>query len=111
MEFWFDANLSPQIAEWTGAEFSVATAHMDPLGFRTTDDAAIFAAARAQGEVVIVTKDSDFVELLERNGPPPSILWLTTGNTSNAALRALFALRFSAALELFDAGEPLVEIG
>ena len=111
MEFWFDANLSPQIADWTASTFAVATRHMDALGYRTTVDAVIFEAARALGGIVIVTKDSDFADLVERNGPPPAVLWLTAGNTSNAALKALFTLRFKSALELFQDGEPLVEIG
>ncbi len=110
MEFWFDANLSPKIAEWTAATFSVTTRHMDALGFRTTRDLEIFEAARTQRGVVVVTKDADFVELLERNGPPPAVLWLTTGNTSNAALKALFTARFAAALALFAHGDSLVEM-
>lgn len=110
MEFWFDANLSPKIAEWTAATFSVATRHMDALGFRTTHDVDIFEAARARRGVIVVTKDADFVHLLERNGPPPAILWLTSGNTSNEALKALLTARFAAALALFANGDSLVEM-
>ena len=110
MEFWFDANLSPKIAEWTAATFSVTTRHMDTLGFRAMHDVKIFEAARVLAGVVVVTKDADFVELLERNGPPPAILWLTTGNTSNDALKALFTTRFPVALALFANGDSLVEM-
>ena len=39
-----------------------------------------------QGNVIVLTKDSDFVQLLERRGPPPQVVWLTCGNTSNLAL-------------------------
>ena len=31
----------------------------------------------------MITKDRDFVELLGRLGPPPKIIWITCGNTSN----------------------------
>jgi predicted nuclease of predicted toxin-antitoxin system len=36
-----------------------------------------------------MTKDSDFVDLVERLGPPPQIIWLTCGNTSNLRLREI----------------------
>jgi hypothetical protein len=31
-----------------------------------------------------MTKDRDFVEMLQRLGPPPKVAWVTCGNTSNA---------------------------
>jgi hypothetical protein len=44
---------------------------------------------RAAEASVVVTKDEDFVRLLERHGPPPQIVWVTCGNVRNAALRAV----------------------
>ena len=66
-------------------------------------------AARAAG-VVVVTKDLDFVEMVERLGPPPQVLWLTCGNTSNRQLRRIFDRRFREVKEMFDSGESLVEV-
>lgn len=57
-----------------------------------------------------LTKDSDFVRLLEQLGFPPRILWLTIGNTSNARLKEVLSRTFALALELLRRGEPLVEI-
>lgn len=79
------------------------------LGLRDAEDREIFLAARDAGAVVL-TKDSDFVSLLEQIGPPPQILWLTIGNTSNAHLREVMAKSFASALELVRRNEPLVEI-
>ena len=42
--------------------------------------------AARNAQAIIVTKDIDFLRLLERHGPPPQILWLTCGNTSNERL-------------------------
>lgn len=42
----------------------------------------------------MLTKDSDFVLLLEQLGPLPQILWLTVGNTSNAHLREVLSKGF-----------------
>ncbi len=57
-----------------------------------------------------MTKDQDFVGLVERHGPPPQILWVTAGNTSNTRLKELFANTLVQALQLIRQGEPLVEI-
>ncbi|HEY9887089.1 MAG TPA: DUF5615 family PIN-like protein, partial [Candidatus Obscuribacterales bacterium] len=61
-------------------------------------------------KAVVMTKDSDFVDLVERLGSPPQIIWLTCGNTSNARLREIFSKTLPRALELLAAGETLVEI-
>jgi predicted nuclease of predicted toxin-antitoxin system len=76
---------------------------------RDASDAEIFRAARAAGAVVI-TKDSDFVRLLEQHGPPPQVLWVTLGNTSYLRMRQVLERTFPRALALLDAGEALVEI-
>jgi len=60
---------------------------------------------------VVMTKDADFAEMVERLGPPPQVLWLRCGNTSNAALRQLLTKELTTAMTRLDAGEPLVELG
>jgi predicted nuclease of predicted toxin-antitoxin system len=83
---------------------------MFALGLLGASDVAIFEAAR-DAEAVVVTKDADFVTLLERRGPPPQVVWVTTGNLANAALRALVTAAWPRAVRLLRAGEPLVELG
>ena len=79
------------------------------LGLREAEDGAIFLAARRE-RAVVVTKDADFAALLERLGPPPQIVWITCGNTSNAVLRGVLERSFPDARRLLEAGEALVEI-
>lgn len=57
-----------------------------------------------------MTKDSDFVMLLEEFGPPPRVIWLTCGNTSNARLKQILTNALPRAIELLESGEPLVEV-
>lgn len=90
MIVWTDAHLSPALAPWLTATFDIEAAALRTLGLREAEDPAIFEAARRAG-AVLMTKDADFVALVERLGPPPQIIWLTCGNTSNDALRALLA--------------------
>ena len=82
---------------------------MRELGLHRAKDPPIFQAAR-DAEVVIMTKDSDFLVLLDRFGPPPQILWVTCGNTSNTRLKDVLRTSFSRAVDLLRQGERLVEI-
>lgn len=109
MLLWTDAHLSPAVAPWLRATFAVDARPLRELGLRDAEDRAIFDLARQAGAVVM-TKDSDFVDLLTRHGPPPQIIWLTCGNTSNAALRGILAGAWPRVAELLASGEPLVEI-
>ena len=109
MIFWIDAQLSPYLARWLTSEFGVEAKAVRELGLRDAKDRDIFMAAREAG-VVVMTKDRDFVLLLEQLNAPPQILWITLGNTSNAHLRETLSKSFPAAQELLQRGEPLVEV-
>jgi predicted nuclease of predicted toxin-antitoxin system len=106
---WVDAHISPAIAKWVSIELGYPACSVRDLGLRNAKDKDIFTAAR-QAKVVVMTKDSDFVEMVERLGPPPSVIWLTCGNTGNAALRGLLKTTLARALDLVGKGEKLVEI-
>ena len=77
---------------------------------RNASDLEIFKAAR-EANVTVISKDSDFVELAKRLGPPPQLVSLTCGNASNRRLRELFKKSFPDACKLLEAGAPVVEIG
>jgi predicted nuclease of predicted toxin-antitoxin system len=110
MIIWLDAQLPPSIAEWISANFRVQAHAVRDLGLREARDMAIFQAARA-ATAVVMTKDSDFVEMLERLGPPPKVIWVTCGNTSNARLREILTSELPAALARLESGEMIVRIG
>jgi predicted nuclease of predicted toxin-antitoxin system len=110
MKIWVDAQLSPRTARWIAAHFSTEAAPLRELNLRDAGDEDIFAAAR-EANAIVLTKDSDFVRLLEQHGSPPKILWLTCGNTSEAALQQILSQHLSTALGLLESGEDLVEIG
>jgi len=76
MTIWVDAQLSPRTARWIETHFQVAALPLRDLGLRDAGDEEIFAEARIANSIVL-TKDSDFVHLLEQHGSPPKILWLT----------------------------------
>lgn len=109
MTIWVDAQLSPRTAQWIAAHFPVQARALRELGLRDAEDEEIYAAARIANAVVL-TKDSDFIRLLERLGSPPKVIWLTCGNTSDIILQQILSRQLSTVLDLLDAGESLVEI-
>jgi len=106
---WVDAHLSPALARWISTQFNHPAQPVRDLGLREAKDPQIFDAARQAG-AIILSKDEDFCELVDRLGAPPQIIWLTCGNTSEAALRVLLSKALPRALELLARGEKLVEI-
>lgn len=110
MTFWLDAHLDPQLAAWIGSRFKVIVKPLREIGLREADDVVVFEAARRIGEVVVITKDDDFVELVRRRGKPPQILWLTCGNLSTLELQAVLARRFAEALVQLGTGVDVFEI-
>lgn len=81
MTFWLDAHLSPRIARWMSEHFKISA-----------------------------KKDADFEERVRRLGPPPQVIWLNCGNTSEARLRTILEANWASVLVLLKKGEPLVEI-
>jgi len=59
---------------------------------------------------MVMTKDSDFLNRLERHGPPPKVIWVTCGNTSNRRMRHILERTLETALNVLDE-EPVVDIG
>ncbi|WP_392479744.1 DUF5615 family PIN-like protein [Nostoc sp. C110] len=109
MTIWIDAHLSPAIATWITITFGITALALRDVGLRDAEDAEIFEAARATG-VILMTKDSDFADLVDRFGTPPQVIWLTCGNTSNDRLKEILNSTLPEALELLRSGEALVEI-
>ena len=67
MIIWIDAHLSPAIATWIMITFGITAIALRDLGLRDAEDPEIFEKAKAQG-VILMTKDSDFVDLVDRLG-------------------------------------------
>ena len=109
MRIWVDAQMSPAIAMWISSNYAVSAVAIRDLGLREAEDKEIFETAR-QENAVVMTKDSDFVLLLDKLGPPPQVIWITCGNTSNARLKEILTNTLPKALDLLNFGEKLVEI-
>ncbi len=110
MKIWIDAQLSPSIAAWINRTYeNIEAQSVRAIGLRDALDHEIFEQARKQ-DAVVMSKDDDFTKLVAQHGPPPQIIWITCGNTSNVRMREILADTLSKAKELLEGGEPVVEI-
>jgi predicted nuclease of predicted toxin-antitoxin system len=109
MIIWLDAQLSPALASWISREFSVSAVAVRDLGLRNAKDREIFSAAR-QVNAIVMTKDADFVHLVENSGAPPQVILLACGNTSNSQLKQILKRSLDRTIEWLQKGEPVVEI-
>ena len=108
MTIWLDAHLSPQLARWIESETGCACSPFRALGFQRSPDRQVFLAARL-ANAVILSKDSDFADMLRLLGPPPKVIWLRCGNRSTREMQVLFAATLADALRLLKS-DDLVEI-
>ena len=110
MRVLLDAQLLPSIAPWLAQRLQCEVDHLDGSPHAGAPDERIFSVHRLPG-AVIFTKDQDFVELVSRLGPPPQIVWIRIGNSTNRVLRQAFESSLANVAALLAAGEAIVELG
>jgi len=109
-EIWIDAQLSPALAAWINRTYDdIRAQSIRAVGLRDAEDEQIFRAAQ-EANVIIMSKDSDFMNLLDRHGPPPKVIWVTCGNTSNRRMRIILKQLLQPAVKMLNSGETIVEI-
>ena len=68
---WLDAQLSPRVAGWIRETLGHDAKALRDIGLRDAEDEEIFQRGK-HDDVILLTKDKDFVDLVARLGPPPS---------------------------------------
>ncbi|ACK65929.1 conserved hypothetical protein [Rippkaea orientalis PCC 8801] len=87
MKLLFDHNLSPSLVNRL-ADLYPHSNHLYLMGLDQEPDKVIWETAKEQN-YIIVTKDSDFNELLILQGFPPKIIWIRIGNCSTKVIESL----------------------
>ena len=77
MKLLFDHNLSPSLVKRL-ADLYPNSNHLYLMGLDRENDNIIWEIAKQQ-DYIIVTKDSDFNELLILKGFPPKVIWIRIG--------------------------------
>jgi predicted nuclease of predicted toxin-antitoxin system len=74
------------------------TSHVWFLGLASASDEEVWRYAAAEG-YIIVSKDTDFINLSILRGHPPKVVYLKVGNCSTSAVRELLKARAESILE------------
>jgi predicted nuclease of predicted toxin-antitoxin system len=85
-EVWLDTNISPAIAKWMADYTGLTVKSAYILSLNQLSDLEVYSKAKASGRIIIISKDSDFPELISRLGSPPKLIFLKIGNCSNRSL-------------------------
>ena len=111
IELWLDMQLSPKLASWIESYFSVKTISSYDLFINEEKDEVIFAKTKKQGNVIILSKDTDFLLLIERLKSPPKLIWLTMSNCPNKQMKDILSKTLLPALqELIKTPTSIVEV-
>ncbi len=100
MKLLFDHNLSPRLVKKLTDIFP-SSSHVNNLGLTQADDTELWIYAQSN-DFVIVTKDSDYNELLTLRGFPPKIIWIRRGNCSTSDIEAMLKIHFTEIQILFN---------
>lgn len=87
MKLLFDENISRSLVSRLQDLFP-GSDHVILLGLEHAADAEIFQFA-LENDFVIVSKDSDFTELLSIREASPGVVWIRAGNCSTDAVESL----------------------
>lgn len=87
MKLLFNHNLSPRLVKRLSDLFPEST-HVYLLAMDQADDREVWNHAQTNG-FTIVTRDSDYNELLTLQGFPPKVIWIRRGNCSTTAIETM----------------------
>ncbi len=108
MRLLFDQNLSRFLVARLIDDFP-GSVHVSALGLSRADDLEVWTQARS-GDYAIVTKDSDFNDLLFVRGHPPCVIWIRRGNCTTSEIEKLLRDRRPKIESLKDSGNGLLVI-
>lgn len=110
-EIWLDVQISPIIAKWMAEYTGLNVKSSFVLGFKSMADLAIYQQAKAHGKVIIIFKDADFTEIVNRLGSPPKLICLKIGNCDNRTLWQFLQKHINTAIQMLLAADVnIVEI-
>ena len=98
MKLLLDQNLSPRLVQLLHNDFPESI-HVSEIGFAESNDRQIWQFAREQG-YLIVTRDSDFMEMSTLLGSPPKVIWIRLGNCPTNEILSILRLNRDAIQEI-----------
>ena len=101
MKLLLDANISWRLCSFIEENIAECT-HINKTSLsQPARDSEIWMFAKTQG-YIIVTQDSDFLNLLEAKGYPPKVILIKTGNVSRIQMQVIFLQARSSIIDFCD---------
>ncbi|MDQ3135393.1 MAG: DUF5615 family PIN-like protein [Acidobacteriota bacterium] len=94
MKLLFDENLSPKLVRRL-ADLFPDSIHVRDVGLKAADDPLVWEYAK-DGDLMIVSKDSDMHQRSFVFGYPPKVVWVRLGNCSTSDVESLLRRNFAA---------------
>ena len=111
IELWLDMQLSPALAKWMVSDLCINAVSSYDMFINDEKDENIFLSAKTKGNIILLSKDSDFPDLLNRLYPPPKLIWLRMGNCPNSQMKIILKNTLLQALnELLNTSTIMIEI-
>ncbi|MCH9807020.1 MAG: DUF5615 family PIN-like protein [Alphaproteobacteria bacterium] len=108
MRFLIDAQLPLALCDWLREKGHDAQ-HVADVGLLAADDGEIWQHA-CENNLVLLTKDEDFLTIQLADEMGTAVCWLRIGNASNPALLEWMDKVFAKMLSALEAGERLIEV-
>jgi predicted nuclease of predicted toxin-antitoxin system len=108
IRFLIDEQLPPALADHLIGE-GYSAEHVNALGGGPPADIEIWLEAIAR-RAVIISKDQDFVSLVQSDPTGPQVVWIRLGNVTNTALWGSLKPLLREITAALEAGERLIEI-
>lgn len=110
-EIWLDTHISPAIAKWIKDDTGIQAKSAYILELHTLPDIEIYRRAKEHGKVILVSKDTDFPELISKSGAPPKLINIKIGNCNNRTLWALIKPHIKKAVDILTSEDiDIIEI-
>jgi predicted nuclease of predicted toxin-antitoxin system len=112
-EIWLDCNISPIIAKWLQEHTNYIVKSSFILNLYGLSDEGIYNLAKEnEKKIILISKDSDLPQLINRFGTPPKLINLQLGNTDNKVLFNFLLKNLPEALKsLIDDNASIVDLG
>jgi predicted nuclease of predicted toxin-antitoxin system len=109
LNFLIDAQLPPALARWIANQSGHQATHVFDLDLQGADDRVIWEHA-GEKDLIIVSKDEDFLDRWLLSEVPVALIWIRKGNCSNRALIAWLDPLWLDVLRRLETGERLIEL-
>ena len=101
-EIWLDNHFSPILAKWLTDELGIVVKSSYILKLYNLTDVEIYNKAKQEGNVILLSKDTDLEEIISIKGSPPKLITIKIGNCSNKKMFDILKAEIPKALELIN---------